>query len=118
MKIYSRFDVVIVPFPFTDSSSSKRRPALIISESTTFNTLMQKSVMAMITTATHQPWALDVNITDLTAAGLRTPSIVRMKLFTLDHDLIVRDIGHLTAVDTDKVMKSISELVGFTPPVL
>ena len=117
MKIYNRFDVVIVPFPFTDSSSSKRRPALIISESTTFDTLMQKSVMAMITTATHQPWALDVNITDLTAAGLRTPSIVRMK-FTLDHNLIVRDIGHLTAVDTEKMMKSISELVGFAPPIL
>jgi mRNA interferase MazF len=33
IKIYNRFDVVIVPFPFTDSSITKRRPALIISES-------------------------------------------------------------------------------------
>ncbi len=118
MKIYSQFDVVIVPFPFTDSSSSKRRPALVISEPATFNTPMQKSVMAMITTATHQPWALDVSITDLAAAGLRTPSIVRMKLFTLDHDLIVQSIGHLTEVDMDEVMKSICKLVGFTAPIL
>ena len=32
-KIYNRFDVVVVPFPFTDSSITKRRPALIISAS-------------------------------------------------------------------------------------
>ena len=118
MKIYNQFDLVIVPFPFTDSNSTKRRPALIISEPTNFNTLMGKSVLAMITTATHQPWALDVTITDLPAAGLKTASIVRMKLFTLDHYLIVRDIGHLSAVDTDAVMKSIGKLVGFTAPLL
>jgi mRNA interferase MazF len=61
-KIYNQFDVVVVPFPFTDNSTTKRRPALIISEQIAFNTPMQKSVMAMITTPTHQPWALDVNI--------------------------------------------------------
>jgi mRNA interferase MazF len=112
IKIYSRFDVVVVPFPFTDSSSTKRRPALIISESSAFNTQMQMSVMAMITTATHQPWALDVNITDLSSAGLNSSSIVRMKLFTLDHALIVRSIGHLAQVDEDEVLKSIGKLVG------
>ena len=112
IKIYNRFDVVVVPFPFTDSSSTKRRPALIISEPGAFNTQMQMSVMAMITTATHQPWALDVNITDLLAAGLKNSSIVRMKLFTLDHALIVRSIGHLAEMDEDEVLKSIEELVG------
>lgn len=110
-KIYNQFDVVVVPFPFTDSSTTKRRPALIISEQIAFNTPMQKSVMAMITTATHQPWALDVNISDLSAAGLNNPSIVRMKLFTLDHTLIVKHIGHLSPTDADEVIKSIGELV-------
>lgn len=67
----------VVPFPFTDSSSTKRRPAMIISEPSVFNTQIQMSVMAMITTATHQPWALDVNITDLSSAGLNSSSIDR-----------------------------------------
>lgn len=39
-KIYNRFDVVVVPFPFTDSSITKRRPALIISETNVFNAPM------------------------------------------------------------------------------
>jgi mRNA interferase MazF len=114
IKIYSQFDVVVVPFPFTDSSTTKRRPALILSDAGTFNTPMQKGVMAMITTATHQPWALDISIADLSAAGLNAASIVRMKLFTLDYSLIVRQIGHLGAVDVDEVMTSIEKLFNFT----
>jgi mRNA interferase MazF len=69
-KIYNQFDVVVVPFPFTDTGTTKRRPALILSDSETFNTQMSKSVMAMITTATHKPWALDVIISDLPSSGL------------------------------------------------
>jgi mRNA interferase MazF len=110
IKIYSQFDVVVVPFPFTDSGATKRRPALILSDVKTFNTPMQKGVMAMITTATHQPWALDIGIADLSAAA----SIVRMKLFTLDYSLIVRQIGHLGAEDAGEVMISIKKLFNFT----
>jgi mRNA interferase MazF len=117
IKIYNRFDVAIVPFPFTDSSITKRRPALIISESSVFNTQMQMSVLAMITTATHQPWALDVNISDLSSAGLNNPSIVRMKLFTLDNARIMRQIGRLAQVDEDEVFKSIGKLVGMNCPI-
>jgi mRNA interferase MazF len=117
IKIYNRFDVVIVPFPFTDSSITKRRPALIISESSVFNTQMQMSVLAMITTATHQPWALDVNISDLSSAGLNNSSIVRMKLFTLDNARIMRQIGRLAQVDEDEVFKSIGKLVGMNCPI-
>jgi mRNA interferase MazF len=71
-------------------------------------------VMAMITTATHQPWALDISIADLSTAGLNAASIIRMKLFTLDYSLIVRQIGHLGAADADEVMTSIEKLFNFT----
>jgi mRNA interferase MazF len=75
---YRQFDVVVVPFPFTDVDASKRRPALILSDDQRFNTPVGHSVMAMITTASHSAWALDVAITDLGLAGLKSPSIIRM----------------------------------------
>jgi mRNA interferase MazF len=54
---YKQFNVVVVPFPFTDSTATKKRPALIVSNAVTFNNSTSKSVMAMITTASHAPWA-------------------------------------------------------------
>lgn len=107
---YKQYDVVVVPFPFTDSAASKKRPALVISDPKTFNGLTKKSVMAMITTASHAPWALDVPLTDLASTGLQAKSIVRMKLFTLDDTLVIKKIGKLGKRDRDLVQKSLQQL--------
>jgi mRNA interferase MazF len=87
---FDAYDVVVVPFPFTDRSSSKRRPALVVSRADTFNQKIGQSVLAMITSASHSDWPLDTPITDLDTAGLPAPSVVRLKLFTLDHRLVIR----------------------------
>ena len=110
---YRQFDVVVVPFPFTDVEAFKRRPALVLSADQTFNSLVGRSVMAMITTASHSAWALDVEITDLTLAGLKNPSIVRMKLSTLDHTLVRKQIGRLREADQSAVIPSLTSLLTF-----
>ena len=92
------FDVVVVPFPFTDRQVSKRRPALVLSSST-FNDQAAHSVLAMITSAGQNDWPADVPLTDLKAAGLDSACLARLKLFTLDHRLIVRVAGSLAKVD-------------------
>jgi mRNA interferase MazF len=107
-----RGDVIVVPFPFTDRRASKRRPALVLSAASTFNARAGHAVMAMITSATHAPWPLDVAISDLAAAGLPAPSVVRMKLFTLDERLILDRIGHLATKDARAVAAAMSRLVG------
>ena len=112
LTLYDQFEVVVVPFPFTDKIATKRRPALILSETNAFNTVIGHSVMAMITTATHTPWPLDFPIQDLATAGLRVPSIVRMKLFTLDHALILRKIGLLSSRDRATIQKLLEQLFG------
>jgi mRNA interferase MazF len=84
---------VVVPFPFTDSAKAERRPALILSR-TPVNDTVKHSVMAMVTSQKNASWLLDVPIRDLEQAGLPAPSVVRMKLFTLDQRLIRDAIGH------------------------
>ena len=66
--------------------------------------------MAMITTAMHHPWPLDVSIEELKAAGLPVPSIVRMKLFTLDHRLVLKKLGQLHLQDQRRVEKTLRHL--------
>jgi mRNA interferase MazF len=111
--IYKQFDVAVVPFSFTDNTAAKKRPALILSDANNFNVPNQKSIMAMITTATHHSWMLDVKIEDLASAGLKVPSIVRFKLFTLDNVLIIKKIGSLTEKDVLAARKSLRQLFSF-----
>lgn len=108
---YERFDLVVVPFPFTDSATSKRRPALVLSNAEIFNLPAGHSVMAMITSAGKAAWPLDVAIADTNATGLATPSLVRMKLFTLDNRFILRRLGRLGSADSKAVAAALKLLL-------
>jgi mRNA interferase MazF len=114
---YDAFDVVVVPFPFTDRAQTKRRPALVLSNAKQFNTAIGHSVMAMITSAGKAHWPLDIEVRDLRAAGLPAPSLVRMKLFTLDHRFVSHKAGQLTAPDRRRVREALKQLfpAGSTP---
>lgn len=109
---FKQFDVVRVPFPFTDRQSEKNRPALVISDGTAFNAPAGHSVMAMITSASHAPWPLDCPIEDRVAAGLPAPSIVRFKLFTLDHRLVRGRLGRLSETDMQTVRDHLALVLG------
>ena len=102
------FDVVAVPFPFTDSPRVVKRPALALSRPE-FNT-HGYTVLAMITDARNEPWPLDVRV-DHRSAGLKLASVVRMKFFTLDNRLISGKIGALPAPDRRKVLASLQKLL-------
>ena len=108
---FKAFDVVVVPFPFTDRTTTKRRPALILSDAQTFNKKVGQSVMAMITSAKNSDWPLDIEIQNLDSAGLPSASIVRMKLFTLDEQLIIRKAGALERKDQEKVSEALHQLL-------
>ena len=112
---FEAFDVVAVPFPFTDRSTARRRPALVLSDSQAFNKQVGQSVLAMITSVKHSDWPLDVAIGDLDAAGLPSASVVRMKLFTLDNQLIVRKTGALAEDDRSSVATALRRLLRLNP---
>lgn len=111
---YKLFDVVVVPFPFTDQNTEKRRPALVLSDQDNFNDLTQTCVLAMITSAKNPDWPLDASIGSLKKAGLPAPSKVRMKLFTLDSRLIIKKTGYLASKDQKAVKDSLQKLMPFS----
>ena len=108
---FEAFDVVVVPFPFTDKTTTKRRPALVLSASRTFNKHVAHSVLAMITSASNSDWPLDTEIEDIEVAGLPFASIVRMKIFTLDDQLVIRKAGTLSKKDQTAVTKALRTLL-------
>ena len=111
--IFERFDVVVVPFPFADSTKSKSRPALVLSTSR-FNRANSHTLLAMITRATHTPWPSDLLIAEPGSSGLRHASVVRWKLFTLDNRIIQRRVGTLEEKDRDVCTAQIPAVFGLS----
>lgn len=104
--IYDTWDVITVPFPFTDKNITKKRPALIISKSE-YYLKTGNLILTMITTAKNSSWYIDFKIKDLSTTGLTTPSKVRFKIFTIDGRLIFKKIGYLSEFDKDNVKKGL-----------
>ena len=106
--IYSKYDVVKVPFPFTDKSSTKRRPALVIS-SEKYQNNFKHCVLCMITTAKHSEWIDDIIIQNIHTVGLSTPSKIRFKIFSLDERLILGKLGALDKQDIHMLTAKLKE---------
>ena len=103
------WDVVVVPFPFTDSSLAKRRPAVVLSR-LEFNQDAGHSLLAQVTKAKRSVWPGDVPLDHL-QAGLPERSVVRMKLFTIDNRLILKRVGRLSHSDREKVARNLEKLI-------
>lgn len=107
---FKPFDVLVVPFPFTDSAAVKRRPALVLSAEA-FQDRIGHLVCAMITSGENHGWPLDVELADLRIAGLSHASVVRMKIFTIDERFVLRKAGRLGEIDRAAVSRSLKLLL-------
>lgn len=101
--VYTRGDVVLVPFPFTDLSATKVRPALVVSDSD-YERTTGNLIVAQITGRRHNTLT-DYAITDWQDANLLKPSVVRAKLATLSPSLVRHKPGKLAARDMTEVDK-------------
>ena len=105
-------DIVLVPFPFTDQTASKRRPAVIVSKLTYNST--KPDVVVMPITSQLRPGVSpgEVWIDQWRAAGLLKPSVIKPVFATLEQSLIVRQLGKLGPVDQAVLKKAIVETIG------
>ncbi len=94
---FERWDVIAVPFPFIEGYDTKRRPALVVSTDD-FHGAHDACFAAMITTARNMRDVRgdDVEIVDVTSAGLAQPCVVRLaRLATFEAGDQIRRIGTL-----------------------
>src|ERR1041385_1929759 len=107
---FEAFDIVVVPFPYSDRLAEKRRPALVISN----KRLEALGVLwvAMITSADNESWQSDVPISDADRAGLPAPSVIRpTKIACIDPARVLRRAGKLDKA-TARVVRSEERRVG------
>lgn len=104
MTRYEPFDVVAVPFPYTDRPVRQRRPALIVA--TGLGTPSNELVWVLIiTSARNRSCAGDIKVTDQARSGLPAPSVVRTaKIATIEARSIQAVIGKLGRSDREGVI--------------
>lgn len=98
-------DIVLIPFPFTDLSGIKNRPALILVVGEVDITV------SFITTQVKWQEDFDVKIESSQTNGLKMTSLIRLgKLATLDRDLVIGKLGNLSQEELTSVDKNLIKL--------
>jgi len=101
-------DVVIIPFPYSDLSKSKRRPALVLAEAGRGDFLL-----CQITSKQYGDiHALSLNETGFLSGGLKRESFIRgARIFTANESLILGVAGHLTHSKLSEVISQLIEML-------
>ena len=107
---YKRGDIVLVPFAFPDLSSSKRRPALVVSPDW-FNSSNQDLVLVAITSQIgDDPRSVLLDEADFVRGKLPKRSMVKLaKVFTIHSALIGKRICAITESKLERILKTIRE---------
>jgi mRNA interferase MazF len=98
-------DIVLIPFPFTDLSGIKNRPALILVDGESDVTV------SFITTQLKWQEDFDVRVEPTQTNGLKGSSLIRLsKLATIDKDLVIGKLGNLSSNELTNVDKNLIKI--------
>jgi mRNA interferase MazF len=110
--MYKQREIVLVPFPYSDLSSSKRRPVLIIS-SNRYNERFPDIVVCVITSNLYKDeFSVILNDADLEAGVLPENSVIKChKIFTIEKSQILKRFSTISKKKFEEVKEIISELI-------
>jgi mRNA interferase MazF len=102
-------DIVVIPFPFSDLTQVKRRPAFVVTVACERKDL----VLCQITSqAVYDEWRVPLTDEDLARGSLHQSSNVRPnRLFTIEKGLVRYIVGHVTYDKLDEVIRAIVRFV-------
>lgn len=100
MARFVKGDIVVVPFPFSDLTLSKRRPALVLADLEG-----DDLILCQITSQTvRDAYAMELHESDFASGSLNKPSNIRPnRLFTADRHIVLYKTGHLKNEKIDGV---------------
>ncbi len=112
MTTYNFGDIILVPFPFTDQTTSKKRPAVVVS-SDKYNEGRPDLIIMAITSRLHQVNRLgEKMVDDWQSAGLLKPSVFKPILATIENTLILRKLGSLKTEDHRILRQILQDILG------
>lgn len=111
MTNYNKGDVILVPFPFSDQTTTKKRPAVIIS-SNRYNNASPDIVIMAITSKIDKTLTLgECLIENWQDAGLLKPSVTKPAISTIEQALILKKLGKLSQKDLVSLENALIEFL-------
>lgn len=109
---YSFGDVVLVPFPFTDQSATKKRPAVVVSSGAYHKAGPDLVIMAITSQVRVARTVGEFRLRQWQSAGLLKPSAVKPVLTTIERALVLKRLGRLATEDQQALRSAISAILG------
>jgi mRNA interferase MazF len=108
MPSYSKHDIILVRYPFSDLSSSKVRPAVVISAPHSSQDILITPLTSKMESLRKGEFALS----KWSAAGLNVATAVKRGVYTVHESLVIKVIGTLADVDAEQLEKSLRSWIG------
>ncbi len=108
MPSYSKSDVILVRYPFSDLSNAKVRPAVVVSAA-------HSSQDVLITPLTSKVRSLregEFELSEWSAAGLNVATAIKRGVYTVHESLAIKLIGRLSHVDAKQLEESLQGWLG------
>jgi mRNA interferase MazF len=108
MERFVKGDIVVIPFPFSDLSGSKKRPALVLAD------LQGDDIILCQITSQHtkDKYAIAIKDVDFKTGKLTTPSNIRPnRIFTADKNIIIKKVASLNETSLKSVIQKVISIL-------
>lgn len=105
-------DILLIPIPFTDLSSQKRRPVIVISNDQYNRKTNDIVVVAMTSNPQVTDYSLSVTSSDLVEGALNRPGKIRVdKIYTLSQTIVAKTFGQVDDKTLNRIRRRLVNLV-------
>ena len=105
MERFIKGDVVVVPFPFSDLTAAKRRPALVVAELSGDDLILCQITSIKI----MDSYSIELNDNNFESGNLNKTSNIRPnRIFTADKKILLYKVGHLKS---EKISETIDKII-------
>ncbi len=108
MPSFSKNEVILVRYLFSDLTAVKIRPAVVVNDRHVFADYL----IVPLTSRTNSLGAGEFTLADWRAAGLNLPSAVKWGVYTVHVSLVLESVGRLSAQDALQVDQSLRRWLG------
>ncbi len=105
MPSYSKDEVILMRYPFSNLPGSKVRPAIVVNDSH----ISQDVIIVPLTSKVSFLLAGEFALADWRASGLNVPSAVKRGLYTVHQSLVLKSIGKLSDRDASRLESSLRD---------